>query len=214
VVQAVIVVQDGFQVFKYYTQWAFCFLIIYFGFAAYFSARGIASNAIYINKGTPLSLVQSKIIVLFFQLALSNAILVVFVLWGILVPWAFYLKDPNVMRRIIDFYNFSQHGANLVLILIELFINRIAVYPKRHIFILSFSPFIFTLATWAAYLFTNAMPYPFMDLSNIWAPAWYVGIFAIYIASFALSFGVFKLKIRCCNMKTIDEERVMDSYDL
>uniref|UniRef100_A0A7N0U1G4 Uncharacterized protein n=1 Tax=Kalanchoe fedtschenkoi TaxID=63787 RepID=A0A7N0U1G4_KALFE len=101
----------------------------------------------------------------FFQVAAGAAMLSDFVFWFLVYP--FHLRNSSRL----DFLVFSMHFFNVVFLIGDAFLNSLGLAY------FALWSNIYVIFQWSVHAcFSMWWPYPFMDLSSPYAPAWYLAI--------------------------------------
>ncbi|EGD81350.1 hypothetical protein PTSG_11381, partial [Salpingoeca rosetta] len=187
------------QGFKFYTIWNFTLLVVFFFLALSQSIRA-ALRGYLLSEVAHVSFFDRATFVLF-QVCMTMAILVDVVLWTVLYPTAKNKSDESCCEQFINFFSIVVHGINLVLMLVELGLNRM-VFVHAHATFIVYWLIAYGVFEWAYVASTGDDPvYFFLDTSKKIAPAWYAGMFALHVVFFYIAFGLTYLKRKCCGIQ-------------
>ncbi|XP_002986467.2 uncharacterized protein LOC9658719 [Selaginella moellendorffii] len=203
----------------FYTQWTFTLLVIYFGLASYISITKLVSGA---AKEKKIVLVDESLgdeetgnfieqesiadttedetdasagfigyaTLVIFQTATAASVLTDTVYWFILVPYV--LASPFFD---LNFVNLNMHGVNAIFLLAELFLNDLPFPWFRGAY------FVFWTAAYVVFQWfihgTRLLtwwPYPFLEVSTHYAPAWYFGLAFAHLICFLICLALARTK--------------------
>uniref|UniRef100_A0A7N0VGC5 Uncharacterized protein n=1 Tax=Kalanchoe fedtschenkoi TaxID=63787 RepID=A0A7N0VGC5_KALFE len=123
-----------------------------------------------------------------FQVAAGAAMLSDSVFWFLIYP--FLLPSSFHLNLVV----FSMHFFNVAFLIGDAFLNRLR-FPFFRLAYLALWTIIYVLFQWGAHAcYSMWWPYPFLDLSSPYAPAWYLAIGLIQLPCFGLFALIVKLK--------------------
>nr|XP_043606327.1 uncharacterized protein LOC122578431 [Erigeron canadensis] len=92
----------------------------------------------------------------------------------------------------LSFLDVSMHSVNAILLLGDLFLNRMW-FPFFRLAYFGLWTCVFVIFQWIVHACVSMWwPYPFLDLSSPYAPIWYLGVGLIHLPAF----GIFALIVR------------------
>mmetsp|Transcript_12797 Transcript_12797/g.35942 ORF Transcript_12797/g.35942 Transcript_12797/m.35942 type:complete len:313 (-) Transcript_12797:400-1338(-) len=170
----------GFRIHRFYTIWNWTLLWVYFSMAAHQSWRLLRSKP---GSWPRLDSLGQATVVLF-HICATNAMLIDTITWTALVPML-VKYNPNQEEAVhfskifFSFLSYNEHGVNLALMLVELFINNMQFYPHMLGYVQLLSC---TFGCWANLYFFLAGQwlYPFLDTSRPTAWEAYLALFAAH----------------------------------
>ncbi|ETV97450.1 hypothetical protein H310_09381 [Aphanomyces invadans] len=115
---------------------------------------------------------------MFLDLLLPTNMVMVVVVWAILYPLVG--DDLN------NWISCTQHGGNLVLLLIEFVCSDVRSVPLSTGALVGLWATTYATFAWVVHSFTNVWLYPFLDVDQPWAPLWYLGLLALHIVFFGV----------------------------
>lgn len=214
----------GWRIYYYYTQWTFTLIAIYFGMGSLLSIygclqykkqgnTGLIADQVGIDaeNGFRSPLIDGDNMVSFekrktsdsealksyvhlfqiiYQMGAGAAVLTDSIYWTVIFPFL-SLQDYEM-----SFMTVNLHTSNLVLLLIDTFLNRLK-FP-----LFRFSYFIlwtgcFVLFQWILHMFISVgWPYPFLNLSLDMAPVWYLLVALLHLPSYGLFALIVKIKYK------------------
>ncbi|GER51534.1 RNA-binding CRS1 / YhbY (CRM) domain-containing protein [Striga asiatica] len=105
----------------------------------------------------------------------------------------------------LNFLVVSVHSVNAIFLLGETFLNCLK-FPFFRIAYFVLWTCVFVVFQWIFHAFVSMRwPYPFLDLSSPYAPAWYLAVGVLHLPCFAVFTLVFKIK-QWCLQKTVASE--------
>lgn len=191
----------GFFVLKYYTVWNYYLLILFFALATLFSFldRPRQQAVQKRNRAAPHQPVNGLgyFVVTLFHINLTTVFIVDVLTWTLLWPMLKANPDPVHVEfythQLFNFTSYNQHGFNFMLMLGEMFLNRIPFYP----YLLGYVGMWTSLyGVWAFVNFSSSgkWMYPFLDASQPWAPFAYLGLFAVHWVFFGFVILLLQIK--------------------
>ncbi|PWA41017.1 hypothetical protein CTI12_AA557810 [Artemisia annua] len=121
-----------------------------------------------------------------FQICAGSVGLTDSVFWLIIYP---FLTPPTYQ---LTFLHVSMHSVNAVLLLIEVFLNRLR-FPFFRLAYFGLWTCTFVIFQWILHACVSMRwPYIFLDLSSPYAPIWYLGVGLINLPAF----GIFALMVK------------------
>ena len=180
----------GGWLFTFYTIWNFSALCAVFFLLACHSGIALVSD-------TSLPKYLCRFTWVLYSVEFANVFLVDSVLWAVLYPQA----DASGREDLLSFTSINAHGANAVMLLLDLVLNDIELVPAHGIFMI-IGCFAYVAVTWArrtegTLANNNSWPYPFMDASQKTAPIWYFGLCVFNVIVYAFVYGMHKAKRSC-----------------
>lgn len=191
--------------FCFYTVWSWFLLMFYFSLAAVSTAlhkKGVGKPAG--TEPTPAwTLKLARVSQLVFSTAAAAALMVDVVLWGLLFPTD---KTPG-KPGCLSFCSYNQHAANLVVVIVELFLNNVEI-RMQDLVVAAWWPLIYCVFTFLRVgldpglrdcmtqsglqhcktdLATHHMVWPYfmMDTSKPFAAAWMVALILLFCLAYA-----------------------------
>jgi len=186
--------------FRFYTVWNFAALIIVFAL--------LTAHSVAFFLGKVLHKKISRLTWVLYQVELCNVFVVDVILWVVLYPMA----DGEVLETLLHFFSYTSHGANALMMIIEMVMNDLDVRAS-HIIFMYFGILLYTLVTWIRRANdgllepNNTWPYPFMETSTQEAPLWYGGIFIGTSLFYA-----FVWLLSCCKSRTCRRRKERRDY--
>jgi len=144
------------------------------------------------------------------EVLISATVLICLVVWLILLPALSANGQPEV---VVNLYSFFQHGINVLLIVIDFYLNSLHVELKHGAFVLIYA---------AAYALLHGLLmggrdardkpvrpiYFFLSLENGTFLVWLIGLILIIVLFHLVSFGLSKLKMRIVGQRIeVDDEK-------
>ncbi|CAI9264309.1 unnamed protein product [Lactuca saligna] len=215
------VVQQGTELFYYYTQWTFTLVIFYFAFGSLFSVYGLFRyNKMYTSYSLNANEQQAIYAPLNHQDLESasnhqegSCFLLSPEFWGYVFQIVFQMTAGAVMLTdfvywivivpfltLVDypmnFLTVLAHSLNLVFLLGDTLFNSLR-FPWHRISYFIFLTAFYVLFEWVVHAFVNTWwPYPFLDLAMDLAPLWYVIVALLHLPCYAIFALVVELKYR------------------
>ncbi|KAE9610078.1 hypothetical protein Lalb_Chr07g0182791 [Lupinus albus] len=135
-----------------------------------------------------------------FQINAGAVFLTDCVFWFLFVPFL-VRNDYN-----LDFLNISMHTFNIVFMLGDTALNSLK-FPWFRIGYFCMWTFTYVIFQWIVHAFVKLWwPYPFLELSNQYAPLWYLLVALLHIPCYGIFALITKLK------HTVLSKRYPDSY--
>lgn len=209
----------GSFVFFFYTQWTFVLVLVYFAIGIIISARGcwiyskktVVQNSErdkFLKKESEKSEYESSTIIKgkeklqidqpaeflenlmqsIYHACAGAVMLTDIVFWCILLP---LMSGENFSLTMLIGL---MHSANVIFLLLDAAFNSLPFpwYRLTYFVLWSFSYIVFQ---WISHAFgVRWWPYPFLELSTPWAPAWYFGLALFHIPCYGLYALLIKAK--------------------
>jgi hypothetical protein len=167
--------------FNKYTCWNFFVQLFYFGWAAKYQWYHCRASTM---KDISLSAEGHRLNALL-SICLPLSLMVIIVYYG-------YLFDP----KDFSWTSIVQHGVNTVLLLIEFSLNHCRIEKGAWVY-MGLLTGTYVAFVWILHDATSmAWPYSFFDMTDKFAPLWFVGIFLIHALTFGFAVGLSTLKQR------------------
>ncbi|KAG1697016.1 hypothetical protein DVH05_017403 [Phytophthora capsici] len=195
----------------FYTSWNFILQGVYFAGAAWRTRRQLqlrmdertASYTALVDgeEGSPFKRRKRVLrtsglnwidLELLLDVCLAASLLICFVVWAILYPYAVKAGHPE---KLLNGVSYCQHGANVVLLQIDFFATRHLVSKDALPLIMGW-PSVYAVFAWIVHgtVAKGFWPYPFLDLNTPWAPFWYGFLLAAHIAALMVVMLLSKMK--------------------
>lgn len=131
---------------------------------------------------------------LLLDVCLATSLLISFVVWTILYPYAVKIHHPETILNGVSYF---QHGLNVLLLQIDFFCTQHHVSLKAVPLIMIW-PSLYALFAWLLHgtIAKGFWPYPFLQVDTPWAPLWYGGILVAHLLFFGLVWLVSRVKQR------------------
>eukprot|EP00042_Codosiga_hollandica_P038328 m.311453 g.311453 ORF g.311453 m.311453 type:complete len:281 (-) comp55361_c1_seq1:271-1113(-) len=177
--------------FRFYTFWNFSLLTLYFLLSSIHSLLAHRNRAVYqqvvdYHTGTPFMRFFACSTWTLFQMMATTVFLVDTVLWLILYPLA---TTPDELATVLNFSSYNVHGANVVFLLMELFLNK-QLFNAAHSVFIVILPLAYGVFQWIYYAEGGDWVYPFMATDTSSAAGWYVSILALHLGFFCVAYFV------------------------
>jgi hypothetical protein len=174
----------------YYTVWTFLMQGAYFVWAAMHQRRSIPIAHM-------PTLQQNRWLDILLDVSISTSVLVTIVYWALLYPRK---KDFTWLETLT-------HGVNCFFLWVEFVLKRHIVQGSSWP-ILMLCPTIFGGFTWLRiHTSSNARwPYRFLDISNQYSVAWYIGMLIAHLFVFGIVYSASRLQQWFWNRRTADVE--------
>lgn len=131
---------------------------------------------------------------LLLDVCLATSLLISFVVWTILYPYAVKIHHPEA---ILNGVSYCQHGINVLLLQIDFFCTQHRVSLEAVPLIIAW-PSVYALFAWLLHgtIAKGFWPYPFLEVNTPWAPFWYGGILVAHLLFFGFVWLVSRVKQR------------------
>ncbi|RLO11717.1 hypothetical protein DYB28_002923 [Aphanomyces astaci] len=112
-----------------------------------------------------------------------------------LVSMLFWVAVHPVDPTFVLYWNvYVQHGANVLILLVEFSLNSFTIRWKSVGFVVLF-PVLYAVVTWIGHIsWHQSWPYFFMDLSSPYAPLWYAAVAAVHVVLHLVMVGLSQIK--------------------
>lgn len=176
--------KNGTHPLLFYTTWNFILQIVYFAVVSYLSWQ------IQRDRQVAQSIVHAAFIL--FDVCFTCSFLVATVLWFILYPM---YKKAGTEAQVFTFTSYTQHGINVLVLLIEFAMNQFEIQPVHAAFVV-YWPTIYALFAWIVHSENSFWPYPFMEVREPYSPLWYLGLLIAHLCFFSIALLASTLKSR------------------
>lgn len=203
-------------IFYYYTQWTFTLVTIYFGCASMLSVYGCCmyrkSTSTILNDNiaridaeqgpnvpllhqdatdiqkNQIAPVWSYIFQILFQISAGAVMLTDCVYWLIIFPFL-TLRDYD-----LNFMTVNMHTLNLVLLFGDAALNCLRIPWSGMSFFVLWTG-VYVIFQWIIHACVSIWwPYPFLDLSSLYAPLWYLVLALMHIPCYGFFMLILELK--------------------
>ncbi|XP_010502783.1 PREDICTED: uncharacterized protein LOC104780020 [Camelina sativa] len=214
-------VNRGWRIYYYYTQWTFTLIAIYFGMGSLLSVYGccqykkqrnmvdqvgndaeIGFRSPLINGDKLVSFDKSKTSD---SKALNSCVHLFQIIYQMgagasvltdSIYWTVIFPFLSLQDYEMGFMTVNLHTSNLVLLLIDTSLNRLKFPLFRFAYFILWTG-CFVLFQWILHVFISVgWPYPFLNLSLDMAPVWYLLVALLHIPSYGVYALIVKIKNR------------------
>lgn len=156
-----------------FTSWSWTLMALYFLGAGVASAMEAWKPSEEESLAFPAREMACGIWILF-QVLLGIALLVFFVVWGILIPTCYAAEGWTFTRdSYLHWISLSMHNLNVVFMVLEAQVNRLTVVPCHVLFVPLYIA-TFVVNSWCLFLVRGTFSYFFIDWRHLSTPAWYI----------------------------------------
>jgi hypothetical protein len=126
----------------------------------------------------------SRVTQILFGISTASAILVTTVTYGVLVPGAIMLPQPEhragMVTVLFSWQGHTMHSLNTLFMLCDTYLSKQIMQPKDAIYGLLWGG-SYVLFEWIFHQYTNMWHYPFMDYNKPAAPVIYMVLLAVFM---------------------------------
>lgn len=190
----------GSDVLSTWTMWCWLLIGTYFALSASISAWEMLGLG-----GTDgcFALGLSRLCWALFEVAAASAVMVFTMVWLMLVPGAFAFFHNS--DGFFDWGSLMMHNANLVLMLIELLLNRMC-FLWTHVIFMEWWGFFYVVFSWIHFWLFGQFVYFFVDFRHWWIVPCYLGLIALVV----LFWGIALLTSWCVKGGVPSAEELQD----
>jgi hypothetical protein len=198
IVSVIQLISIGVSALCYFTVWNWNLMLAYFllsSISSFLAIRKKRDEKNFVNQQDAEqqdSAIIDKLIASIFHILTPMTLFIDVVTWFVLVPML--LRTPGTEMMLQYMYSpvgYLQHGGNAVIMMIEMFLNRIPDSKWWSHGVVSIWSILFGIWSLAYFFFTGGTIYPFLDVGH--PQAWMIhislffsGIFASYLIQYIL----------------------------